>query len=53
MMVHMKSSCEKSTKTFIDELQGKFLDHELVSTLGVIYPKIWVQNLDNVGDVFH
>jgi hypothetical protein len=52
-MVHVKSSCEKSTKALVDELQGRFLDHELMSTLGVIYPKLWVQNGDNVGDVFH
>lgn len=53
VMVHVKSSCEKPTKVLMDELQGKFLDHELMSTLGVIYPKFWAQNLDNVGDVFH
>jgi hypothetical protein len=52
-MAHVKSSYEKSTKALVDELQGKFPNHELMSTLGVIYPNFWVANLDNVGDVFH
>jgi len=53
MMVDVQSSCEKFIKVLVDELHGRFPDHELMSTLGVIYPNFWAQNLDNVGDVFH
>ncbi len=52
VMARVKPRCEKSTKALMDELQGEFLNHELMSTLGVIYPNFCVQNLDNVGDVF-
>jgi hypothetical protein len=52
-MAHVKSSYEKSTKALVDELQGRFPNHEVMSTVSVIYPNFWVQNFDNVGDVFH
>jgi len=53
VMAHVKSSCENSTKALVDELQGRFPNHELMLTLGVIHPKFWAQNLDNFGDDFH
>jgi hypothetical protein len=40
-------------KALIDELHGRFPNHELISTLGVIYENFWAQNFDNVGDHFH
>jgi len=37
----------------VDELQGRSLNHELISALGVIYPNFWAPNLNNVSDDFH
>jgi hypothetical protein len=47
-MAHVKSSCENSTKALVDELQGRFPNHELMLTLGVIHPSFWAQNFDNL-----
>jgi len=52
-MDHVKSSCENHGKALIDELHGKFPNHELISVAGVIYRNFWAQNFDNVGDDFH
>jgi hypothetical protein len=52
-LVMVQSSCEIFAKALVDELQGRFLNHELISALGVIYPNVWVPNLDNVSDDFH
>jgi hypothetical protein len=48
VMAYVKSSCQNSTKALVDELQGRFLNHELMLTLGVIHPNFWAQNLDNL-----
>jgi len=53
VMAHVKLSCGNHAETLVDELQGGFLDHELMSTLGLIYLNFWAQNFDNVGDDFH
>jgi hypothetical protein len=53
VMAHVISSCENSTKALVGELQGRFANHELMLTLGVIHPNFWAQNLDNFGDDFH
>jgi hypothetical protein len=37
VMAHVKLSCGNHVKALVDELQGGFLDHELMSTLGLIY----------------
>jgi hypothetical protein len=52
-MGHVKSSCENLGKVLSSELHGRFLNHELISTLGVIYQNFWAQNFHNVGDDFH
>jgi len=44
-MGHVKSSCENLDKALIDELHGRFPNHELISALGVIYQKIWFKTL--------
>jgi hypothetical protein len=41
ILVSMKWSCEKYAKALVDELKGKFLNYELMSTLNVIYLNFW------------
>jgi len=52
-MVHMKLSCEESTKSLVDELEGNFPNHEQMSMLGVMNKKFWGKNLDDIWDDFH
>jgi len=52
-MAHVKSSYENFAKALVDELHGRFVNYELMSTLGVIYPNFWAPNLGNVSDDFH
>ncbi len=53
VMVHVKSNCGNFAKALVDEIKGRFLNHELMSALGVIYRKFWAPNLDNVIGDFH
>ncbi len=45
--------CKESTKILIQELQGKFPNHELMLALGVIYPNFWASHPINVKNNFH
>lgn len=53
VMDYVKMECKKSTKILVQELQGKFPNHELMLTLGVIYPNFWANRPINVKDNFH
>jgi hypothetical protein len=50
VMVHEKLSCEKSTKSLMDELEGKFPNHEQMPMLGVMNQKFWDKNLNDIWD---
>ncbi len=45
VMVHVKSSCEDFTQALVYELEVKFLNHEFMSALGVIYMNFCSKNL--------
>ncbi len=51
VMVHLKLSYEEFTKSLMDELEGKFPNHEQMFMLGVW--KFWGKNLDDIWDDFH
>jgi hypothetical protein len=53
VIAHVKSSCEKYVKALVDELEGRFLNHELMLALGAIDPNFWAPNLDKANDDFH
>jgi len=53
VMVHVKLSCDESTKSLVDELEGKFQNHEQMSMLGVMNPKFWGKNFNDIWDDFH
>jgi hypothetical protein len=52
VMVHVKLNREESTKSLVDELKGKFPNHEQMSMLGVMNPKFWVKPLMIFGMIF-
>jgi len=52
IMVLVKWSCEEYAKALMDELRGRFLNYELMSTLNVIYLNFWDQNFDHVSEDF-
>jgi len=53
VLVHVKKSCEGATKFLVHELDGRFPNHDLMLALSVIYLNFWVDQPNDVEDVFH
>ncbi len=49
----MKMYTKKFVTTLIQELLGRFPNHELMLTFGVIYLNFWANDPTNVMDNFH
>ncbi len=53
VLAHVKSCFENFAKFLVHELEGRFLNHQLMLALGVVYLNFWVDNLNDVKDIIH
>jgi hypothetical protein len=50
VMYKVKQQCDRASQSPISELEWRFLEHQVMTALGVVYSQFWVKNPKDVKE---